>query len=128
LTTFTKDDINDATLYLSVDFDCIMGSDSRGVYVNGDTAEEGSDVLVVVVDKNGKKVEKHGVLHYKDQSGSKKGGYVKFEGEDGGISLKDLEIDGAKAYFYIMMKTDIPSSNDVWSGATGGSGATGAGG
>jgi len=135
LKIFTDDDIDSCNLYVAVDFMCILGADGRGVYVNEDTAPEGSKVLVVLTDKdgnvlkdaNGNPVKKVGTLKYHDQSGSKSGAYVSFEDGEGiplgGHGLDDI----GGAYFYIDMKTNITDSHDVWSGATGGSGASGAG-
>jgi hypothetical protein len=138
LNIFTDDDIDSCTLYVAVDFDCILGSDGRGVYVNDDTAPEGSKVLVVLTDKDGNvlkdadgnPVKKEGTLKYRDHTPghTPSGAYVSFEDSDGiplgGHGLGDI----GGAYFYIDMNTNVPDSHDVWSGATGGSGATGAGG
>ncbi len=126
LVNVTKDDIDSCNLYIAVDFDCVLGKDGRGVYVNSDTAPEGSNVMVIVTDKDGVAIA-HKIAKLKYHDDAKHHAYVSFEDGEGvplnGHGLSDV----GEVHFYIDMKTNIPDPHDVWSGATGGSGATGAG-
>ncbi len=120
--TFTEDDIDDCKIYIKADLDCSLGRDNRGVYLNKDTVEDGSRVVVVVTDKTGKKKDVTGILHYHNPNGT--GAYVSFEGKDG-IDISGFDADSVKLSFFVEEKEVIKDPHDVWSGATGGD-ATGA--
>jgi hypothetical protein len=124
LNVFTKDDINEGRLYLTADLDCSLGRDGRGIYINKDTTPDGSRVVVVVEDKDGKKNQVTGTVQYHDAD--KHHAYVVFEDNVKGIDLKGLDTGSITAYFFVQEKNVIPDQGDVWSGATGGD-ATGAG-
>jgi hypothetical protein len=125
LNVFTDDDFDSCKLYITADLDCSLGRDNRGVYINKDTTPENSRVVVLVTgkDKSGNPVvrEVTGTVQYHDAD--KKHAYVKFEGENAGIDISGIDKD-LKVSFFVEENDVIPDQSDVWSGATGGSGAS----